>query len=139
MSIPQITGINPTIGAVQGGQTITLYGSHFTGVTEVSFGLQLSSFTIISDHEIKATSPAGMNNVYITATNDEGTSTPTSSSQFSYIDQPIITSINPPNGSINGGTLIDIVGSNFTGTSSVTINGNQVLNLIVESDVLIKA
>lgn len=61
---PRVTGIDPIVGSDQGGETITISGSGFTGVTEVFFDggseawWDAANFTVISDTEITATTPA---------------------------------------------------------------------------------
>lgn len=54
---PTISGFNPTSGAV--GATVTVYGSGFTGTTEVDFNGASASYTVVSDTVLTATVPAG--------------------------------------------------------------------------------
>jgi len=54
-SQPFISGFNPTSGAV--GSTVSIYGSNFTGATEVDFNGTAASFTVVSDTLITATVP----------------------------------------------------------------------------------
>jgi hypothetical protein len=56
---PQIWSVSPTHGPRTGGDTVTILGLHFTGVTSVRFGaLAAASFTVDSDTRITATTPA---------------------------------------------------------------------------------
>jgi hypothetical protein len=59
--VPTVTGVSPSSGAAAGGTTVTITGSGFTGATGVSFGgtlLAAGGFTVNSDIQITATSPA---------------------------------------------------------------------------------
>ena len=56
---PVVTGHDPTGSAsTDGGETVTITGSSFTGVNAVGFGPFSGSFEVISDTEIRATAPA---------------------------------------------------------------------------------
>jgi len=73
--IPAVTGISPASGAPAGGDTVTITGLNFTGVTAVNFGPTAAvSFTFVSDSEITAVSPAGAGAVPITVTTPVGVS-----------------------------------------------------------------
>ncbi len=52
---------------------------------------------------------------------------------------PTITAILPPNGTTAGGTAVTLVGSGFTGATSVTIGGTPVASFSVLSDTMIDA
>lgn len=57
-SPPAIASITPSHGPTGGGTEVTLRGDHFTGATSVSFGgADAASFQVISDGEIRATTP----------------------------------------------------------------------------------
>jgi hypothetical protein len=78
---PTVSSINPTSGPAAGGTTVTITGTGFTNVTGVSFGSTAASgFTVDSDTQITATSPAGSGTVNVTVTTPNGTA----SAQFTY-------------------------------------------------------
>lgn len=59
LDLPNITGVSPSLGDVAGGTVVTLTGTDFTGVTDVKFGgISATSFTVDSDTQITATTPA---------------------------------------------------------------------------------
>ena len=83
---PSITSVSPNTGPTIGGTTINLIGIGFTGATSVTIGtLPATSFTIDSDTQITAISPAGNDGyVYITVTTPRGTSRSSVSTSFIY-------------------------------------------------------
>ncbi|HEU5002286.1 MAG TPA: IPT/TIG domain-containing protein, partial [Actinomycetota bacterium] len=83
---PVVTSVSPASGPADGGTTVTINGSNFTGVTAVSFGgapatglIENGSGTVIA-----ATSPAGSGTVNVTVTTPAGTSAAVSTDQFAY-------------------------------------------------------
>ena len=58
-TIPSVTGVSPYGGLQAAGNTVTIFGSGFTGATGVKFGgVAATSFTVKSAYEITATVPA---------------------------------------------------------------------------------
>ncbi|MES2998216.1 MAG: IPT/TIG domain-containing protein, partial [Pseudomonadota bacterium] len=113
VGVPSITMINPTAGPTAGVQLVTITGTGFLGVTQVSFG---SSPAVIippsSDTQIKVLSPphvVGPVNVVVTAPG--GVSLP---SIYTYVDVPTISSITPASGLPTGGDAVIITGTGFT-------------------------
>ena len=82
---PTVSGIDPASGPTAVRTTVTITGSNFTGATSVSFGpTAAASFTVISDTQITADSPAGSGTVNVTVTTPGGTSTTSALDQFTY-------------------------------------------------------
>lgn len=88
--VPSITGISPTSGPSSGGTTVTITGTHLGDTTFVDFGsTPASSFTIVSDTQITAVSPAeSPGTVDITAGNATGTSATSPADQFTFTGSP---------------------------------------------------
>ena len=89
--VPSVTSVNPTSGPAQGGTTLTIAGTGFSFATAVKFGsANASGFTVNSDTQITATSPAGTPGatVDVTVTTAGGTSATSSSDHFSYAAAP---------------------------------------------------
>ena len=83
--IPVVSSISPNTGLADGGTTVTITGSGFTGATSVSFGsTPADSFTVDNDTQITAVSPAGSGTVDITVTTSGGTSATSRADQFAY-------------------------------------------------------
>ncbi len=79
-----VTGVSPGSGPFEGGTTVTVTGTDFTGVTSVKFGSSPAHFTFDSDTSITAVSPPGSGTVDVSVTTPTGSSTPTSSDKFTY-------------------------------------------------------
>jgi hypothetical protein len=58
-AVPTVIAIAPISGPIAGGTTVTITGTGFTGATKVTFGPAAAiTFTLVSDTEITAISPA---------------------------------------------------------------------------------
>lgn len=83
---PSVTSVSPDSGSTAGGSTINIFGSAFTGATNVGFGATPAmSFSVTSDGEIQATSPAGIGVVNVTVTTMYGTSPTSFADEFTYV------------------------------------------------------
>ena len=120
---PSINSATPSAGPRAGGTSVTITGSNLEGATAVSFGgTSAAAFTVVNASEITAVSPAGnAGAVSLVVTTPGGTGTLPSA--FAYHPEPVIASISPTSGSVAGGTVVAINGSNLASTTSVTIGG----------------
>jgi IPT/TIG domain/Galactose oxidase, central domain len=141
IGLPTLTGVSPSQGPISGGTLVTLTGTSLSTTSAVFFGsIPALSFTVISDNEITAVSPAEAQGIVnITVTNVEGTSASSSATSFAYISLPEITSISPNQGLTSGGTPVTILGSNFTSTTAVLFGNTPALSFVVVSDHQINA
>ena len=86
-SQPVVTNVSPTPGSHLGGKTVTITGKYLTGATQVTFGgTPAASFTVNSDTQITAISPAGTtgNTVDIIVTTGGGSSLVVPADQYKY-------------------------------------------------------
>ncbi len=120
-SPPTVTGVSPSQGPTSGGTTVTVTGSGFLTATAVTFGGVSASFTINSDTQITAFSPAGTpGTVDVQVTNADGTSAPTPPDQFTYLAiTPVVSSLSANTGPSSGGTTITITGTGFLSAGAV--------------------
>lgn len=84
---PEITLVSPPSGSVKGGAVVTIAGKNLNGATSVKFGsVPASSFTVDSDTEITATTPAGSRpgKVDVSATTLAGTNPNTRFDDYVY-------------------------------------------------------
>jgi len=72
-----ITSITPATGAAAGGTAVVIRGTNFTGATAAGVeGTAMTSFSVIDDTEIHATTAAKSAGTYdVTVTDDSGTAT----------------------------------------------------------------
>jgi len=147
-SAPTITGITPNSGSADGDVSVTITGTGFGPYNEyltfVDFGTQSSpKFTINSDTSITATAPPLAGTVDVRVTTMYGTSPVTPYDQYTApppaVFAPYAASINPNNGSKNGGTPVTIPGGAFTPDCTVTIGGVAATDVVVLSQTKITA
>lgn len=122
---PLVNSISPSSGRTAGGGIVTITGAHLTGATGVNFGPNSAPFTVNSDTQITAASPAAnAGTVDITVTTSVGISATSPADQFTYFAPPIVVSISPNTGQTSGNTTVAITGANFTGTTRVNFGSN---------------
>lgn len=95
---PTITDVSPSIGSTAGGQSVTITGTNFIGVSAVAFGgVPASTFTVDSATRITATTPArtaGPADVTVTTV---GNSSVTRANGYTYVGTPVVTAVKPLN------------------------------------------
>ena len=132
---PVIDHIGPTSGAP--GTNVTIYGSAFTGTTQVLFGnTPGTNVEVLSDDEITVNAPnhsAGVVNVHVFTPNN-GESPTVTDDQFTYPVAPVVTSVSPTSGFTTGGTAVTVRGTGFTGATQVLFGSTAGTNLVVVSD-----
>jgi uncharacterized protein YhjY with autotransporter beta-barrel domain len=117
---PTVTQVSPSSGPISGLQTVVITGTNFTGVTGsagVQFGgVNAEGYTVTSDTQIVATSPAHASGVVdVTVTNGANTSATGAASQYSYVTAPV-------SGSQTYGSIISYnTGANQTTTIPVNL------------------
>jgi hypothetical protein len=87
-TVPAVSGVSPATGETTGGTSVTITGSGFTGTTSVLFGTTPArSFTVVSDTQVTATSPATTTagTVDVTVVNPLGTSPIGTPDKFTYV------------------------------------------------------
>jgi PKD repeat protein len=115
VTTPAISSFTPANGPV--GTSVDILGVNFTGATSVAFNGTPASFAVDSDSEIHATVPSGATSGPISVTTPSGSDT--SNSAFGVA--PTISSFTPT--CAPAGASVDILGSGFTGATSVTFAG----------------
>jgi streptogramin lyase len=109
---PQVTGVNPNSGTVDGGTSVTVTGTGFTGTTNVTFGgTAATGVTVVDPDTITATTPAhaaGLVNVAVT--NSVGTGTGTGAYTYSLGSTTTLGSSSNPS----------VFGQSVTFTATVT-------------------
>jgi hypothetical protein len=139
-SLPTATTLSPTSGTTSGGVTVTINGTNFTGATGVTFGgTNATSFTVVSATQITAVSPARTAGAITVDVITPG-GIARASDAFTFVAAtPTVTAFTPNSGSTGGGTSILITGTNFIGTTGVSIGGVTATSFIVNSATQISA
>ena len=121
--------VSPANGPLSGGTFVTITGGHFDGASAVDFGSSPSQtgWFVKNSGTIEAIAPpfAGTSTVVVTVTTPSGVSsaTATPTDVYNYVTGPTIQNVGPGNGPIQGGTIVTIAGTGFTGVTGVTFNG----------------
>ncbi|WP_205598420.1 IPT/TIG domain-containing protein, partial [Caulobacter sp. 17J65-9] len=114
---PTVTSVSPTAGPTGGGTTVTITGTGFSAANPtgaVKFGATNATYTINSNTQITATSPANSAGTYdITVATPGGTSATSAADQYTYVAAPTVTSVSPTAGPTGGGTTVTITGTGF--------------------------
>jgi hypothetical protein len=159
---PIVDAVTPDEGSVAGGTTITIHGTGFesNGVPDVASlqvgaaRLAVTHFRVASSTVMTATMPpaseaspplapspqdgAGPADVIVTLTDDQS-SLPNPKAVFEYTDTrsgnvvPSVTGVIPYGGSESDPGPVTILGSGFTGTTSVTFGGVSATTWTVDS------
>ena len=133
---PTVTGVTPSGGPTGGGTPVTITGTGFLRAPStwaVYFGATAVSYTIDSDTQITAISPADTGTVDVRVTTPGGTSAISSADQFTYVPEPTITLVGPDAGPTEGRS-VGIYGTNLSGATAVTFGGIAATNFSVAAD-----
>jgi hypothetical protein len=132
---PTITSFSPISAGT--GQTVTITGTNFTGATAVNFGgTAASSFTIVSATSITAVVGAGTTGA-VSVTTANGNASRVGFAFITASPAPTITSFTPTSGKT--GKVVNIMGTNFTGTTAVSFGGTAATTFAVVSSTSINA
>ena len=136
---PIISMVSPASGTTSGGTTFAIAGTNLNGATSVTVDGVAATIVFINTTCITARTPAGTLGVKnVAVTTPRGTAT--KASAFTYTSPaPTITAISPTSGTTLGGTAITITGTNFTGATSVKVDGVAATSVVVLSATSITA
>jgi IPT/TIG domain len=122
VAAPSIVTVLPGDGPTTGGTTVALAGTGFTGATAVTFGgVPGTDLAVSSDLTLTVTTPAhAAGAVPVVVVGPGGSSAP---STFTYDPAPAVTSVVANTGTTDGGDLVTVNGSGFTGATAVRFDG----------------
>ena len=135
-----VTGIQPSIGALAGNQTVTIGGTNFvTGAAVTVGGVACTSVSVTSPSQLTCTigaHAAGVVDVEVTVPSGLAG---VGRGIFTYAPAPDLTAINPATGTAAGGTSVTLSGTYLSGTTAVTFGGTNATSFLVVDDSTITA
>ena len=134
-AVPTITDVSPNVGGVGGGTVVTITGTHFNGITSLTFGATPpTSLTVVSDTEITATTaPESAGTVDVRVATPGGRTAIVAADEFTFTASPAVSNVSPDAGPVAGGTGVTITGTNFTGANVVYFGEIPAASYIVVS------
>lgn len=135
---PVVTDVSPATGPSGKVTFVTITGQHLLAATSVTFGGLEATFTPINDTTISAAAPAtgAIGTVDVLVTSPGGTSPVSPDAKFTYTgapQAPTITALDPAFIPMNtGGQVIEVTGTGFTGTVTVSFGGIPGTNVTVD-------
>jgi len=116
---PSVSMIAPSVGVKEGGTLVVITGSYFTFTDRIAckFGFKVVSATFIDSTTLECIAPAhedlqdGL--VVALEVSNNGLDFTESSVNFEYIDSPIVSSLSPNIGLVEGVDVVTVSGSNF--------------------------
>ena len=125
----------PRWGSTAGGTSVTINGERLGDVVSVKFGAaEATSFVVVSPTVITAVTPPRTAAGSATVTLTTATGSSTSASSFSYTEvsgPPVVTSMTPDSGGLDGLTAVDLAGTDLVDVVDVTVGGKQAAYSIV--------
>lgn len=98
--MPTLTSVSPNAGPTAGGTTVIITGTGFSAANPtgaVKFGTTNATYSINSNTQITATSPANAAGTYdVTVTTPGGTSATSASDQYTYVAPPVSSAFTAP-------------------------------------------
>ncbi len=132
---PTVTAISPTSGTANGGTAVNITGTNFTSGATVSFGGTVATnVSVVSSSSITAATPAhAAGAVSVVVTNSSGQSGTLANGYTYTAGTTTVTAISPTSGTTNGGTVVNITGTNFVSGATVSLGGTAATNVSVVS------
>jgi hypothetical protein len=117
---PAITSISPSIGPESGGTQVNLYGVSLSDTFVFKFGNTVVKAGCFTSTWCEVFSPPGTSSANISVTYNGVQGAPTPATLFTWAKYPAISGLVPNTGLATGGSVITIVGSNFSTVPGVT-------------------
>jgi Autotransporter beta-domain/IPT/TIG domain len=144
---PTLTSVSPSSGPSQGKTPVTIKGTNLTGATSVTFGgVAATSVVVVDAQTITALTPPGavgpaVDVVVTTPATSTTTQTATLPGAYTYVNAaPTVTAVLPATGTVLGGTVVTVSGTNFVQSStSVTFGGIAATNVTFVSSTTLLA
>lgn len=137
--VPYVTGLSVRTAAKPGGAEVVISGNRLASARSVTFGSTTAKFRKVVDSGVTrlvAVAPAHAPGVVdVVVSGPAGRSLTGSATTFTYTGPPpTITRLSITKIPVNGGTVVTVTGTSFTGTQSVTLGGAAATGVQVLSD-----
>lgn len=125
---PTVESVSPIAGPLAGGGTVTIKGKNFNSQAVVQFGAVAVIPTYVDPQTLTAVVPSSAipQAVHVRVSTGSGLSPETPDDLYTYTNGPIVDLVNPNNGPTTGGTIVIIIGKNFTAPLSVRFGDTPV-------------
>lgn len=134
--VSEITTLDPAQGPSSGGNPIIINGCNLMYTEKVSINTINVPFTMLSNNKLQIIAPPSINTrVQILVYFKNGSY---DSKLYTYIESPIITSLNPSAGPMTGSNTIIITGTGLSSTISIYFGTIPTFNFIVISDYVVQ-
>jgi hypothetical protein len=121
---PSLSSVSPSVGPLTGGASVVISGTNFLPGAKLTLGGAPATSISTTSGSISANTPphsAGVADVVVT--NPDGQSI-TATGGYSYQQPaPALSAVTPASGSVKGGTIVVLGGTNFLPGPSVTFGG----------------
>jgi len=135
IGLPSEFSLSPAAGPIAGGNAVTISGTGLSTATQVAFGANSATPTVLSDSELSVAVPAGAaGSVEVTATTGGGA---TDGLSYTYLNAPTITGFSPTSGPSTGGTQVTVTGTDLDTTQTVILDGISASFVVLSSTSLI--
>jgi subtilisin family serine protease len=136
-----ISSVDPAYGPTAGGTVVTITGTGFSDVQDVTFdGESAAWFLVDSPTQITAESPAHVaGTVQVQVSTLLGSTTDEMTDDFTYVEAPTVTDIDPTAGPTAGGQTVVITGTDFIDVVGLYFGTAPVAEFTVDSDTQITA
>ncbi|MEV7471998.1 IPT/TIG domain-containing protein, partial [Streptomyces kronopolitis] len=127
--------INPATGTTAGGTAVTVTGTNLTGASVTIGGVPATNVVVnAAGTSLTALTPPGAaGNAPVVITTPGGSATVPGGYTYTTTPPPPTTELLLPNaGSTAGGTPFTIIGTDLTGTTTVTFGGNPATNIVID-------
>ncbi len=137
--VPTIVSVTPNESELKGGITVVIKGTNFEGASKVFINDIPASTLFYSIVELRATVPASSisDTVDVKVVNSSGEEA-VATDAFTYLSPPpkaapLISSVTPNEGALQGGYIVKILGSNFDSTAKLYFNNSLVQSTFYSS------
>ncbi|MGO4424109.1 IPT/TIG domain-containing protein, partial [Streptomyces sp. MCAF7] len=135
VGLPTEFSLSPAAGPVAGGNTVTIDGTGLSTATQVTFGANSATPTVLSDSEVSVAVPTGTaGSVEVTVTTSGGA---TDGLSYTYLNAPTITGFSPTSGPPTGGTQVSVTGTDLDTTQTVVLDGTSASFVVLSPTSLI--